>query len=309
MFRGEVRFTTPMIYALAFMMTFVLGGLTGIILAFPPLDYIVHNTLFLVAHFHNMLIPGTLYGLLAAYTFWFPKVFGYRLDERWGRISCLCWIVGFYLAFMPLYVLGASGMARRTQAVMETAYRPWLYMAEAGALILLCAFAALIVQLWVSIRSRGANDVFVGDPWDGRALEWSVSAPPPEFNFARLPHVDQAHWFYDAKRKYAPYAPPIAYHDIWMPRNSAVAPVIGIASGAATFGLVWHMWWLAIFGLIVIFAAVVARSFVRDTHRVIPASEVARIDESWREATARAQPVPREIETSPANQGLALVRS
>ncbi|WP_370310303.1 cbb3-type cytochrome c oxidase subunit I [Sphingobium abikonense] len=309
MFRGEVRFTTPMMYALAFMMTFVLGGLTGIILAFPPLDYIVHNTLFLVAHFHNMLIPGTLYGLLAAYTFWFPKVFGYRLDERWGRISCLCWVAGFYLAFMPLYVLGAGGMARRTQAVAETVYRPWLYMAEAGALILLCAFGALMVQLWVSIRRRDANDVFVGDPWDGRALEWSISAPPPEFNFARLPHVDQPHWFYDAKRKYAPYAPPAAYHDIWMPRNSAVAPVIGIASGAAAFGLVWHMWWLAIVGLIVIFAAIVARSFVRDTHRVIPASEVARIDESWREAAARAQPVQRELEISSANQGLALVRS
>ncbi|RZF60678.1 cytochrome ubiquinol oxidase subunit I [Sphingomonas populi] len=307
MFRGEVRFTTPMWYALAFMMTFVLGGLTGIILAFPPLDYVVHNTLFLVAHFHNMLIPGTLYGMLAAYTFWFPKAFGFRLNERWGRISCACWVLGFYLAFMPLYVLGAAGMARRTQAVMETAYRPWLYVAEIGALVLFFAFAALIVQLWVSIRQRDANRVFPGDPWDGRGLEWSTSAPPPEYNFARRPVVDQPHWFFDAKRKEAPYAPPAEYHDIEMPRNSAVAPIIGIASGAVGFALVWHIWWLAILGMLVVIGTVIARSFVRDTHRIIPARAVERTERGWLEAVAKARPIPREIETSPANQGVALV--
>ena len=146
MFRGNVRFTVPMLYALAFMMTFVLGGLTGIILAFPPLDYLVHNTLFLVAHFHNMLIPGLLYGLLAGSHYWFPKAFGFRLDERWGRISFTCWVAGFYLAFMPLYVLGAAGMTRRTQAVFEPAFRPWLYVAGVGAFVLAAAFAALLVQ-------------------------------------------------------------------------------------------------------------------------------------------------------------------
>ncbi|MCW2337002.1 cytochrome o ubiquinol oxidase subunit 1 [Sphingobium sp. B2D3A] len=307
MFRGEVRFTTPMCYALAFMMTFVLGGLTGIILAFPPLDYIVHNTLFLVAHFHNMLIPGTLYGLLAAYTFWFPKAFGFRLDERWGKISCACWVIGFYLAFMPLYVLGAAGMARRTPAVMETAYRPWLYAAEVGALVLFCGFVALFVQLWVSLRKRAATRVFAGDPWDGRALEWSIAAPPPEYNFARLPQVDQRHWFFDAKRKGAPYAPPARYEDIEMPKNSAVAPIIGIASTAAGFALVWHMWWLAILGLLAVIATVIARSFARDTHRLIPASAVERTERAWLDAVARARPIPREMETAPANAGLAEV--
>ena len=160
-----------MLYALAFMMTFVLGGFTGVLLAFPPLDYLAHNTLFLVAHFHNMLIPGLLYGMLAGYHYWFPKAFGFRLDEKWGRIAFGCWVVGFYLAFMPLYVLGAAGVARRTQELFEPAFRPWLYIAGLGALVLLGALASLFIQLWVSVRQRDANRVTAGDPWDGRGLE------------------------------------------------------------------------------------------------------------------------------------------
>jgi cytochrome o ubiquinol oxidase subunit 1 len=309
MFRGEVRFTVPMLYALAFMMTFVLGGLTGIVLAFPPLDYVVHNTLFLVAHFHNMLIPGTLYGLIAGYTFWFPKAFGFRLDERWGRIACACWVVGFYLAFMPLYVLGAAGMTRRTAAVVEEAYRPWLYVAEAGAVVLMCGLAALVVQLWVSVRNRAATRVTAGDPWDGRGLEWSTAAPPPAYNFAHRPHVEQRHAFYDDKRRNAPYAPAPHHDAIAMPRNSAVAPIIGIAGAAAGFALVWYMWWLAILSTVVVVAAVIARSFARDTERTIPADVVARTEAAWLATVAGATPIRRELETTPANQGLAEVRS
>ncbi|MET1757038.1 cbb3-type cytochrome c oxidase subunit I [Novosphingobium sp. RD2P27] len=305
MFRGEVRFSTPMLYSLAFMMTFVLGGLTGIILAFPPLDYVVHNTLFLVAHFHNMLIPGTLYGMIAAYTFWFPKAFGFRLNETWGRIACACWVIGFYLAFMPLYVLGAAGMARRTLAVFEPAYRSWLYAAELGAVILFCGLAALLIQLWVSIRQRDVTRVLAGDPWDGRGLEWATSAPPPEYNFANLPHVEQRFAFYDDKRKNAPYARPPHYNDIEMPKNSAVAPIIGIAGAATGFGLVWYMWWLAILGTLVTVATVVARSFVRDSERIIPAEEVQHTEEIWLSAVHRARPIPRELEMTQANQGLA----
>ncbi|MGI4733112.1 MAG: cbb3-type cytochrome c oxidase subunit I [Janthinobacterium lividum] len=307
MFRGEVRFATPMLYSLAFMMTFVLGGLTGIILAFPPLDYLVHNTLFLVAHFHNMLIPGTLYGMIAAYTFWFPKAFGFRLNEEWGRIAAACWVVGFYLAFMPLYVLGAAGMTRRTQAVFETAYRPWLYIAEVGAVILFCGLAALFVQLWVSVRERDANRVFAGDPWDGRGLEWATSAPPPEYNFAHIPHVERLDAFYHDKRTNAPYAAPPHYSDIEMPRNSVVAPVLGIAGATTSFALVWHMWWLAILGALAVVVTVIARSFARDTHRIIPAAEVERTEQRWLAAVRQARPIQREVEDTSANQGLAEV--
>jgi cytochrome o ubiquinol oxidase subunit 1 len=296
-----------MLYALAFMMTFVLGGFTGILLAFPPLDYLAHNTLFLVAHFHNMLIPGLLYGMLAGYHFWFPKAFGFRLDETWGRIAFGCWVVGFYLAFMPLYVLGAAGMARRTQEVFEPAFRPWLYIAGVGALVLLCALASLFVQLWVSIRRRDANRVTAGDPWDGRGLEWSMSAPPPDYNFALIPRVGGQDAFYHDKRTSDPYAPPAGYEDIILPKGSMAGPIIGVAAFATAFGLVWHMWWLAIVGLLAVIVTVIARSFERDVDHVIGAAEVARTEAAWLSAVAAAHPIPREVEMSSANAGLARV--
>jgi len=307
MFRGQVRFTVPMLYSLAFMMTFVLGGITGILLAFPPLDYLVHNTLFLVAHFHNLLIPGLLYGMLAGYHYWFPKAFGFRLNEKWGRISFGCWVVGFYLAFMPLYVLGAAGVARRTQGMFDPIFRPWLYVAGVGALILLAALGALFVQLLVSIRERDANRVFAGDPWDGRGLEWSTSAPPPEYNYAVIPRVRGRDPFFEGKRKDDPYAPPASYEDIELPKNSMTGPLIGAVGAATAFGLVWHMWWLVIIGVLAIIAAVIARSFARDVRRIIPADEIGRTERSWLRAVAEATPIPREIEMTSANQGMAEV--
>ena len=309
MFRGRVRFSVSMLYSLAFMMTFVLGGLTGIILAFPPLDYLVHNTLFLVAHFHNMLIPGLLYGMLAGYHYWFPKAFGFRLDEKWGRISFGCWVVGFYLAFMPLYVLGAGGMTRRSQAVFEPAFRPWLYVAGVGALVLLSALASLFVQLWVSIRNREANRVPVGDPWNAGGLEWSIAAPPPEYNFAVIPTVNDRDPFHGDKADGDPYAPPKRYEAIAMPANSMTGPALGVLGAVTAFGLVWHMWWLAGLGLAAGIATIVARSFVRDLHRTIPAAEVARIDRHWRRDIRKAKPVGRAVEGTPANRGLAEVEA
>ena len=307
MFRGEVRFTVPMLYSLAFMMTFVLGGFTGILLAFPPLDYLVHNTLFLVAHFHNMLIPGLLYGMLAGYHYWFPKAFGYRLNEKWGRIAFGCWVLGFYLAFMPLYILGASGMARRTQEIFEPAFRPWLYVAGVGALVLLSALMLLFVQLWVSIRDREANRVPAGDPWDGRGLEWAIAAPPPEYNFAVLPIVDSRDPFHDAKRDGDAYREPARYGDIEIPRGSMTGPVLGVTGAAIGFALVWHMWWLAIVGMTVVVTTVILRSFARDTMRVIPAAQVAATDRAWLAQVGRETPVPRQAETIPLNRGRALI--
>ena len=307
MFAGKVRFTVPMWYSLAFMVTFVLGGFTGIILAMPPLDFQVHNTVFLVAHFHNMLIGGMLYGLLAAYHYWFPKAFGFRLNERWGRIAFGCWVMGFYLAFMPLYVLGISGMTRRTQELFEPAFRPWLLVAAGGALVLLCALGSLFVQLWVSIRNRAQNLVYAGDPWDGRGLEWSISAPPPEYSFAVIPQVQGRDPFFDAKRRGTAYSRPHHYKDIEVPRNSSTGVVIGLAAALASFGLVWHIWWITIIAVTSIWAAVIGRSFMRNVHRTIPADEIRRTEESWLAAVAQAAPVDRPAETTSANQGLAKV--
>jgi cytochrome o ubiquinol oxidase subunit 1 len=305
MYQGRVRFTPPLLFSLAFIVTFVIGGVSGIILATPPLNYMLHNTLFLVAHFHNMLIPGLLYGMIAGYQYWFPKAFGFRLNERWGRIAFVCWVAGFYLAFMPLYVLGAMGMARRTEEVFQDAYIPWLVIAEVGAFVLLAGLAALFVQLYVSIRQRADNRVFAGDPWDGRGLEWSVSAPPPEYNFAVIPVVQDRDTFAGRKERSQAYKRPHHFHDIELPGNSAVGVVIGIAGAACAFALVWHIWWLAIVGLLTIWGAVIARSFVRDVYRIVPASEVARTEDRWLSAVAATRAIPRELEETSANRGLA----
>jgi cytochrome o ubiquinol oxidase subunit 1 len=305
MFRGEVRFTPSMLLSIAFMMTFVLGGFTGIILATPPLDYMMHNTLFLVAHFHNMLIPGTLYGMIAGYMYWFPKAFGFRLNERLGRISVACWVVGFYLAFMPLYVLGAAGMARRTQEVFDPAFRPWLLAALCGAFVLFAALATLFLQLYVSIRDRDANRVSVGDPWDARGLEWSVAAPPPEWNFATIPHVGSRDPFYWRKRNGGAYKPADHYRDIELPKESACGVIIGLAAAAGSFGLVWRIWWMAGLFTAVIVLTVIARSFMRDVTRIVPAATVEAVDRRWLAQAQMAAPVPRELEQSERNQGLA----
>ena len=307
MFRGQVRFTVPMLYSIAFMMTFVIGGFTGIILAMPPLDFLVHNTLFLVAHFHNMLIPGLLYGMLAGYTYWFPKAFGFRLEEPWGRVALGCWVVGFYLAFMPLYVLGASGMARRTQEVFEPSFRPWLYVAAVGALVLLGGLSALFLQLWVSIRHRAQNRVFAGDPWDGRGLEWFTSAPPPEYNFAVIPKVGGRDPFYDGKRRGDIYTPPDRYEAIEVPRESLLGPLIGVAGAGVGVARVWHMWWRAALGLLGVIGSVIARSFARDVERTIPIATVEAAHQRWLAAVHTTPPIPRELETTRANHGVAEV--
>lgn len=305
MFRGEVRFTPPMLFSIAFMMTFVLGGFSGIILATPPLDYMMHNTLFLVAHFHNMLIPGLLYGMIAGYMFWFPKAFGFRLNEKWGRLSFGCWVAGFYLAFFPLYVLGAAGMARRTQEVFDPAFRPWLYVALVGAFLLFSGLVSLFVQLFISIRDREAHRVTVGDPWDARGLEWSVSAPPPEWNFATIPHVGKLDPFYWRKRANGAYRPADHYRDIELPKNSATGLIIGVAAGVCCFGLVWHIWWMALLFAGMVVMTVIARSFARNTTKTIQAAEVEAVDRRWLTLAQAVRPVSREEEQSGLNKGRA----
>ena len=306
MFRGRIRFSVPMIYAMGFMLLFVLGGLSGVLLADPVIDYQVHNSVFLVAHFHNVAVPGLLFGMIAAYHFWFPKAFGFRLDERWGKVSAVCWILGFMLAFFPLYALGLMGMPRRTVAYSEPAYVPLETVAFLGAILVVAALCALGVQLWVSIKHRQANRVFVGDPWDGRSLEWSISAPPPEYNFAAIPVVTDRDAFTVMKESGAGYPSVVPFEDIEVPRNSALGPVLGAAGFAMAFGLVWHIWWMVItFGTVVI-AAMIVRGFARNTSRVVTAQEVRRQHQHWMDAVARARPIARDEETTFANEGLAI---
>ena len=305
-FRGRVRYAPPMVYAAGFMLLFVLGGISGILLANPTLDYQVHNSVFLVAHFHNVAVPGVLFGMLAAYDFWFPKAFGFRLNQRWGVISALCWVFGFMLAFFPLYVLGLMGLPRRSVAYDQAAYVPLEFTALVGALLIGLAFAALITQLVVSIRHRADNRVAVGDPWDGRSLEWSVSAPPPEYNFAVIPTVTVRDPFTAAKVQRQAYRAPAAYSDIELPRNSVMGPAIGVIGFLLAFGLVWHMWWLVLLSSAALVFTMVAYGFTRDNTRVVTASEVQQEHESWLKAAASARPASRAQEASPANRGLAM---
>lgn len=306
MFRGRIRFTVPMVYSVGFIFLFVLGGMSGILLADPGIDYQVHNSVFLVAHFHNVAVPGVLFGLLAGYHFWFPKAFGFRLSERWGMISAVCWILGFMLAFFPLYALGLMGLPRRTVSYSQPAYVPLEVVALVGAILVIVALGALVMQLWVSIKHRNENRVFVGDPWDGRTLEWSVSAPPPDYNFAAIPVVTDRDAFTLAKECGNAYQRPDTYVDIELPKNSALGPVLGAIGLAVAFGLVWHIWWMVILSALAVIATMILSGFARDTTRIVPAQQVRQEQQRWLDAAAAATAITRADECKSSNAGRAV---
>ena len=241
MYRGRVRFSVPMLFTLGFIVTFVIGGMTGVLLAIAPVDYLMHNTTFLVAHFHNMLIPGALFGYFAGYQYWFPKAFGFRLEEKWGRRAFWAWIVGFYLAFMPLYILGFMGMPRRLERYYNAGWQPYLIVAELGAVVIMFGIAFLAVQLAVSIRNRAALRDTTGDPWNGRTLEWATASPPAPYNFAVVPHVHGIDALWAAKKAGTAGRKPAHFHDIVMPNDSGAGVVLGAMSFAFAFAMVWHI--------------------------------------------------------------------
>ena len=293
MYGGRIRFSSPMLWSISFMVTFVIGGMTGVLLASPVADFVLHNSLFLVAHFHNVIIGGVVFGVFAGYTYWFPKAFGFVLDERLGKAAFWCWSIGFYVTFVPLYVVGLEGMTRRMQHYDRPEWYPWMLVAEVGVLIILCGIALQVAQLWISIRERATRRDLTGDPWDGRSLEWSTSSPPPMFNFAVLPHVvsDEPYWSIKqqalARGQLVAPEPP-EYGPIEMPRNSPTGFVTAFFAVVTGFSLIWHIWWLVILGLIGAYATFVVFAW-RDHREIeIPAEEVARIDRANRTARAEA---------------------
>jgi cytochrome o ubiquinol oxidase subunit 1 len=299
MYGGRVRYESPMYWGIGFIITFIIAGMTGVLLAVPPADFLLHNSLFLVAHFHNVIIGAILFGAFAGYTYWFPKVFGFRLDERLGKAAFWCWFFGFYLAFGPLYVVGLMGMTRRMQHYDNPAWYPWLLVAMVGALVILAGILLQVAQLVVSIRNREQLRDTTGDPWDGRALEWSTSSPPPAFNFAVLPHVEGTDAYWLMKQRAielgTPEAEPI-YQDIEMPRNSATGVVCAFFAAFLGFALIWQIWWLAALAFVGAFATFVVFAWRDRTEYRIPAAEVARIDRENRAARrlALAQMEPAE---------------
>ncbi len=288
MYRGRIHFATPMYWLVAFLVMFVVGGMTGVLMAIPPIDYLVHNSVFLVAHFHNMLIPGALFGYFAGLIYWFPKIFGFKLDERWGKISFWGWAIGFPTAFFPLYVLGFMGMPRRMWHYDNPAWQPLLIVAGIGTAIIACAFAAMAIQAYMSVKNRKKNVDLTGDPWNGRTLEWSIPSPPPVYNFAVIPTVEGRDSFWTDKEKGKAYVRPEKYSDIHMPKNVPYGVWIGISAFFFGFAMIWYMWWLAILGLIGAITTVIIAANNDDNEYVIPAEEVKKIEDAHFERLAAA---------------------
>ena len=281
MYGGRIRFATPMMWSIGFMVTFIIGGLTGVLVAVPPADFLLHNSLFLVAHFHNVIIGGVLFGAFAGYNYWFPKAFGFRLHEGLGKAAFWFWLSGFYFAFMPLYALGFLGMTRRMQHYDVAQWRPWLIAAAFGAILILIGIIFQVAQLVVSIRRRAELRDRTGDPWDGRSLEWATASPPPAFNFAISPNVTgvDAYWAIKAHAKQQDLEKREPdYADIEMPRNSPTGFVCAFFATVMGFALIWHIWWMVAVGGVGAFATFVAFAWRDHDEYVIPAAEVARID-------------------------------
>jgi cytochrome o ubiquinol oxidase subunit I len=279
MFGGRIRFATPMMWSIGFMVTFIIGGLTGVLVAVPPADFLLHNSLFLVAHFHNVIIGGVLFGAFAGYTYWFPKAFGFRLHEGWGIAAFWFWLIGFYVAFFPLYAVGFLGMTRRMQHYDVAAWTPWLHVASIGAGLVLAGIICQIVQLVVSIRHREELRDLTGDPWDGRSLEWATASPPPAFNFAVMPDVtgEDAYWAMKRRAREGG-AKEVDYQPIEMPRNSPTGFVCAFFATVVGFALIWHIWWMVIAGLVGAYATFVVFAWRDHDEYEIPAEEVARLD-------------------------------
>ncbi len=282
MFKGRIIMATPMLWVTAFFTTFAIGGMTGVMMAVPPVDFQVHNSLFLVAHFHNVIIGGVLFGAFAGITYWFPKAFGFRLDETWGKRAFYFWVSGFYCAFMPLYVLGLDGFVRRTNHYANTMYQPYLIFAAMGALLIFMGIMCQIVQLIVSIKHRDALRDFTGDAWNGRTLEWSVASPPPLYNFAKLPTVQSLDQFWiDKEHQLAEgrvHPKEIHYEPIHMPKNTPVGFIIAIFSGVTGFALVWHMFIPGIIGLLGVISTAIARTFSNEVDYYIDAETVKKTE-------------------------------
>ncbi|EGP47602.1 cytochrome o ubiquinol oxidase subunit I [Achromobacter insuavis] len=287
-YRGRLRITTPVLWTLGFMLVFVIGGMTGVMLAIPGVSFVLHNSLFLIAHFHNTIIGGVVFGCIAGMTYWFPKAFGFKLNERLGRYSFYCWFVGFFLAFMPLYILGFKGMTRRLNHYDNPEWQPYLLVALAGAALIMLGIWFLLQQVFVSVRQRKQNQDITGDPWDGRTLEWAISSPAPFYNFAHVPHVDELDQFWEDKQNGKAYKRPAKYEDIHMPKNTAAGVFIGAFGLVMCFALIWHIWWLSIVGFVGMIGSFIVRAYDRDVDYWVPAAEVERIENAHFEKMQKA---------------------
>ncbi len=287
MYRGQVRFSVPMLWTIGFLFTFTLGGMTGVLLAVPGADFVLHNSLFLIAHFHNVIIGGVVFGYLAGFNYWFPKAMGFRLNEFWGKWACGLWITGFFVAFVPMYMMGLMGFTRRVSQGIDPSYHPLLAIAALGAVIILGGIICQLIQLVVSIRDREQLRDETGDPWDGRTLEWSTSSPPPFYNFAVLPQVRERDAFWDMKQR-GEVGKPAEYRPIHMPRNTGAGVIISAFSLVMGFALIWHIWWLALVGFVGMVVTYIAHTFNDNVDYHVPVDQVTKIEQQHIDSLRKA---------------------
>lgn len=288
MYGGRIRFELPMMWVVAFMLTFVIGGMTGVMLAVPPADFVLHNSLFLIAHFHNVIIGGVVFGVFAAINYWWPKAFGFRLNDFWGKVSFWCWVVGFWVAFAPLYVLGFMGVTRRMRVFDDPSLHIWFIIAGCGALLIACGIGAMLIQFTVSIVNRNKPEYrdVTGDPWDGRTLEWATSSPPPAYNFAFTPVVHGLDAWWDMKRDGA--ARPLrGFMPIHMPKSTGAGVILAGLSTVCGLALIWYIWWLAALTFAGIIIVAIAHTFNYDRDYHIPVDEVTTTEDARTRALAQ----------------------
>lgn len=287
MYRGNIRLATPMLWFLGFVTTFTIGGVTGVLMAVPAIDFQVHNSLFLVAHFHNMIIGGVVFGFFAAFTYWFPKIFGFKLNERLGTYAFWFWLIGFILAFGPLYILGMMGATRRLDSYDPSLGWQWLFIVAGVGAVLICVGVAFqILQVGYSVWKRKENLDLTGDPWGGRTLEWATASPPAEYNFAILPEVQSRDAFWESKHSPIKKSKP-KYLDIELPANNSIGVIVGLLSVTLGFAAVWHIVWLFVLALISVVVMVINHLMKDPEHLIIKASEVTKI-ESRRKSHVRS---------------------
>ncbi|MHB1541399.1 MAG: cytochrome o ubiquinol oxidase subunit I [Steroidobacteraceae bacterium] len=287
MYRGRIRLETPMLWTIAFLITFTIGGMSGVLLAEPPADFVLHNSLFLIAHFHNVIIGGVVFGIFAGLSYWAPKIFGFKLNDTLGRAAFWCWVIGFYVAFMPLYVLGFMGATRRMDHYNVPAWHPLFIIAWVGAMIIFAGIILQVAQVVVSIRQRKENRDLTGDPWNGRTLEWALPSPAPAYNFARIPVVRDRDALWEMKQrgvelKNSTFVP------IHMPRNKAAGFIIGGFAFVFGFAMIWHIWWLAAVCLAGVLGTLIRHAFDDDRDYYLGADEVRRAEDLHGRVEARS---------------------
>ncbi len=278
MYKGRIKFTTPMLWFLGFVAIFTLGGMSGVMLAVPPADFQLHNSLFLVAHFHSTVIGGVLFGIFCGINYWFPKITGLKLNERIGRSAFWCWLIGFGLSFIPMYVLGLMGATRRLDHYdASTGWQPLFICMFIGGIFIMAGVALQLAQILATVIDKKRYRDATGDPWDGRTLEWATASPPAFYNFTVIPSVSSRDEFLGMKQRGLPEP---TYEDIHIPKNTAAGIYIAGFAFLLGFAFVWEIIWLAVASIIGIIAVFITRTFNEHTEYTLSANEVRELEKT-----------------------------